>query len=276
MNCPRCNYTFTGSVCPLCFTKIEEGNKDGVKVCSNCDHHFIGIYCPSCGTKYAKPEEPVMYTTNGGKCLRCGAPTTTGTCDHCGYKRPVTVGYMRYQTEDIKPLIDKPRPRREADPQNAYNTNPYNKNNYGYPPYYTNTKPKKDMLIPIVMIAFSVILVCSTLALILIGFIDFGGKQTSTNSSVVGITPPSVGTSGTVDYPQGISFDEYKKIKLDMEYAQVSAIIGGDGKLMNNEKTDNDKNKAVYAWYGESVENAMVFITFEDAKVVKIEQEGLF
>ncbi|MCI8407273.1 MAG: hypothetical protein HFE43_09855 [Oscillospiraceae bacterium] len=88
-----------------------------------------------------------------------------------------------------------------------------------------------------------------------------------------GSPPPSV-TEGYY-YPQGISREEYEKIREGMSYALVCQIIGGEGELQETGKTLQGDLYYTYLWYGESSPSAMAFITFMDGAVTTIAGDGL-
>lgn len=295
MNCPRCNHTFEGDTCPICYTKVVPLNQTQqgfssqdqstvLKTCSHCNHQFVGTYCPLCGSNSTvKNTTNVAYNINGGKCLRCGGVTNTNTCPHCGYTHPVSSGYLGGNNTTNANGYANQRPNNNQYNQNQYNpNNPYGnqynngQNGYGYGYAPPMQKQKKSILLPAVMIAFASILVLSTLALMVFSMVDFGNNGNTGNEPPVinGIVPPKVNNTESVNYPDGVSLEEYKKIKIGMEYAQVSAIIGGDGQIISSEK--GESKKTVYAWYGQNIQDAIITIAFEDNKVTKIEQQNLF
>lgn len=81
--------------------------------------------------------------------------------------------------------------------------------------------------------------------------------------------------NGGYHQPEGISLEEYLNIREGMSYAQVSQIIGGDGQEADSGTTPNDEIYYTYAWYGEDVPDAIVYITFVDSAVTEITSEGL-
>jgi len=76
-------------------------------------------------------------------------------------------------------------------------------------------------------------------------------------------------------YPSGISPEEYRQIEIGMSYARVSAIIGGDGEIVESSQTLKEEVYYTYVWYGEENPYAAAYITFTDGAVTAIENEGI-
>lgn len=88
------------------------------------------------------------------------------------------------------------------------------------------------------------------------------------------LAPDSVSDSGTVLYPNGISLEEYRQLAIGMTYAEVSAMIGGDGIPMMSETSASDTLDLV--WIGEYNASVYVTMTFADQQLIQVKQDGLF
>lgn len=105
-------------------------------------------------------------------------------------------------------------------------------------------------------------------------------ESSDTTDTQVEVDPLPVAPDDAVDegesvYPNGISIAEYRALTLGMTYAEVSALIGGDGTPQYN----SDGTVLSYdmlAWLGEYNTSAYVILTFEDQILVSVQQEGLF
>ena len=73
---------------------------------------------------------------------------------------------------------------------------------------------------------------------------------------------------------EGVSTEEYQKLSIGMTYAQISAIIGGDGSLVESGENAYGKAYYIYGWKGETNQNAVVYITFVDDAVSEISVDG--
>ena len=71
---------------------------------------------------------------------------------------------------------------------------------------------------------------------------------------------------------EGVSTEEYQKLSIGMTYAQISAIIGGDGSLVESGENAYGKAYYIYGWKGETNQNAVVYITFVDDEKIKYQQ----
>ncbi len=76
-------------------------------------------------------------------------------------------------------------------------------------------------------------------------------------------------------YPSGISEEEYRQIEIGMSYARVSAIIGGDGEIVESSQTLKEEVYYTYVWYGEENPYAAAYITFTGGAVTAMENEGI-
>ena len=72
-------------------------------------------------------------------------------------------------------------------------------------------------------------------------------------------------------YPNGVSNAEFAQLKEGMDYAEISAIIGGDGQVVAQEGAS-----FTAVWIGEYRPSAIISIDFEEGIATSIEQEGLF
>lgn len=79
----------------------------------------------------------------------------------------------------------------------------------------------------------------------------------------------SEGASNDV-FPSGISRQEYLMLELGMSYDQISAIIGGDGTII-----ENNDNGFTVMWSGERNTDARVIIAFMDGEAIDIRQKDL-
>lgn len=73
---------------------------------------------------------------------------------------------------------------------------------------------------------------------------------------------------------EGISAEEYQKLSIGMSYAQVSAIIGGDGSPIESGENAYGKPYYIYGWKSETNQNAAVYIAFIDDAVSEISVDG--
>ncbi len=86
--------------------------------------------------------------------------------------------------------------------------------------------------------------------------------------------PQSATDTGTSLYPNGISIAEYRALSLGMSYAEVSAIVGGDG-IITAVDVDG-ANTFTALWIGEYNANASVAMTFIDQKLDTVIPDALF
>lgn len=160
----------------------------------------------------------------------------------------------------------------QAQYQNPYNSYQYSYNtNYGYysSQFQPAVKSKRVVVWPFIVGGALVIIAIITAAIIFINFIIKGNKPYNYNE---------YGNYNNYEegiLPNGISKQELNQIKTGMSYAHVSAIIGGDGELVDQGTTPLDEKYYTYHWYGENNPNASVYITFVNDKVSDIVNNGV-
>lgn len=114
------------------------------------------------------------------------------------------------------------------------------------------------------------------LALLLAGVILLLGRESRPITSRPGYdTPPTVSQpSKAGELPNGVSQDEYDQLSLGMTYAQASAIIGGDGTILDSGETIQGEVYYIYGFPGEYNVNAVVYITISNDVITDISVEG--
>lgn len=155
-----------------------------------------------------------------------------------------------------------------------YNAPPYNPLYNQQQPYYAPAKKSKAWLLPILTI-FIVLVGLAVFTLVrdyMNGYGYFSQNNPSPNPFSDSFSPPQ--QQDDFLFSGGVSSDEYNKLKVGMSYAQVSSIIGGDGEIAGNGETLKKEAYYVYAWYGETNPNAIVYITITADKVSDISLEG--
>ncbi len=269
MICSRCNYYYDGTVCPICNTpaNIQPPNLQAKKpvICSNCGNISLGRFCSNCGapvTDDSAASSASNNPINSANQTGFAYPPKQNFQDNTAYQAPPQ-GNAYKQT----PPHGNPMHQNAPYINPSFQSTPYNMQ---YTPAYT---AKKSRLIPIVMASFGVLLVLSVVALFVVSIVSFGTVK-SVNGAEGAIRNPVINGKDGVSFPAGVSLEEYKKLKIGMTYAQVSAIIGGDGQPLSSEKGEG--KKTLYIWQGQDIPQAIVSITFEYGKVIKIEQENLF
>lgn len=97
---------------------------------------------------------------------------------------------------------------------------------------------------------------------------DLKGYYNSYNTSITTTPPP----------PSGITYQNYELIKKDMTYDQVKAIIGTDGKELNNitqTVMNKEINTLVIGWYDPNDQGKAIIATFRNKKLVIKQQQNL-
>lgn len=192
--------------------------------------------------------EPIMPNTQGISselqnvpqetlCSRCGSPVHGRFCSICGF-----------------PVNARPSP---SPLQNTFVPPPY-------PTAPTGAKVKGR----IPLIIFSI--VAGTAVLIMLLFMAVHFMLSNTVDFPEAANPsPSMNVNR-----EGVSAEEYQKLSVGMSYAQISAIIGGDGSLVSSGENAYGKAYYIYGWKGEINQNAVVYITFVDDIVSEITVNG--
>lgn len=90
-----------------------------------------------------------------------------------------------------------------------------------------------------------------------------------------GIPAPDVSAPTAIsDSRAGVSPEEFQKLRLNMSYAHVSAIIGGDAVKCQTGETVYGEIYYIYSWPGERNAHATVYVTFLDDAVSEITIDG--
>lgn len=88
--------------------------------------------------------------------------------------------------------------------------------------------------------------------------------------------PPIV--PSTPQPPSGVTYQNYELIKKDMTYEQVKAIIGADGKEMNNitqTLMGKEITTRVVGWYDATDQSKAIIVTFRNEKLAIKQQQNL-
>lgn len=170
-------------------------------------------------------------------CHRCGSPVHGRFCSLCGF-----------------PVDSRPS---SPPVQNAFVPPPYSVS-----PAVTKVKGR----IPLIILSIA----AGAAVLIMLLFIatHFVLSNTANFSETTNLSP-----SMNVNR-EGVSAEEYRKLSVGMTYAQISAIIGGDGSLIGSGENAYGKAYYIYGWKGETNQNAAVYITFVDDAVSEISVDG--
>ena len=192
--------------------------------------------------------EPTMQNTQDGTpeqqnvpkeafCSRCGSPVHGRFCSFCGF--PVDTG------PSSSPI----------------------QNTFVPPPYPAPTaSPKVKGRIPLILLSIA----AGTAVFIMLFFM--AAHFVLSNPTEFPETP-TLSPSMNVNR-EGVSTEEYQKLSIGMTYAQISAIIGGDGSLVESGENAYGKAYYIYGWKGETNQNAVVYITFVDDAVSEISVDG--
>lgn len=145
------------------------------------------------------------------------------------------------------------------------NPNPnYNYNQQYYQPpnsqFLSYVKKKKSKSV------FFIIMISVLSILFLMSVIYFIGK-TYSNFNMQGNQNGYFSSNKTNSH--GYSDEELSKIKEGMSYARVSAIIGGDGILVENSETPQGEPYLKYFWINEKGDSNSLFITFKEGIVTE-------
>lgn len=197
------------------------------------------------------------------KCPRCNNLSTSQFCTFCG------LDLVRYysNTHPVSSTTNFDRTLHNQPP-----VQPMQYGNFNAPyPHPTQTKKPLNawVIIFISLLAFTLVF---TLSVVFLKNTDGKlGGNTNPNNSTYQYQNPNKQES----YPNGISEEEYIKLKYGMSYAQVSSIAGGDGSMSDQGKTPHGDDYFTYTWIGENNVNALIHITFIDGVVSDIVEDGL-
>lgn len=113
-------------------------------------------------------------------------------------------------------------------------------------------------------------------ALMLVGVILLFGKESRPITSAPGydMLPSASQPSKAGELPNGVSQDEYNQLSLGMTYAQASAIIGGDGTILDGGENIQGEVYYIYGFPGEYNVNAVVYITISNDVITDISVDG--
>lgn len=244
VRCPRCSNVVTSRICTFCGLDLSAIYKT--------DAPQIQQQMPQQPYQNNIPYGNNNYTANNGY-----APNNA---NNNGYN---------YQYN----------PNIQNNMQNPYNQNQMQQpiNPYATPPrqqpymYYPPVKNKANKTAAIICAVASVIILLTLIgSLVVNSFSRIGDIYRPGFDN--GFSLPEEQENLTIY--KGVSQSEFSKLKIGMSYAQVSAIIGGDGELYDEGITIEKEKYQVYAWLGENNTNAAVFITITSDKVSDITLEG--
>lgn len=170
-------------------------------------------------------------------CLRCGSTVHGRFCSRCGF-----------------PVDSKP-------------SSPPVQNTFVPPPYPVSPAATKVKgRIPLIILSIT----AGAAVLIMLLFMATHFALSNTVKF-----PETSNFSPSMDVNrEGVSAEEYRKLSVGMTYAQISAIIGGDGSLVGSGENAYGKVYYIYGWKGETNQNAAVYITFVDDAVSEISVDG--
>lgn len=196
------------------------------------------------------------------KCPRCCNIVSNQICNFCGLD--LSTVYFKVMEQ---PPIQPPQPPYDMQFEQPQYTQqpPYGQQ---YPPYQYQQAARKKNIPLIIAAVFLVLILCTIPIVILTSFL----KTTKTQIHQDTIRPPMA--QEDYFFAGGVSSEEFKKLKNDMSYAQISAIIGGDGEIINSTETLQGEPSYTYGWLGEHNPNAIVYITITSDKVSDITLEG--
>ncbi len=196
------------------------------------------------------------------RCPRCSNVVSNRLCNFCG----LDLSTVYFKTEYKQPAQPTQSPY-----QNQYQQPPLGQQ----PPYMYNfpQKPRKSnwWILGVVVLT----IVCCLYFLIRLISYSFGyinGTYGISKGTEDIFSPPN--KQEKYYFAGGVSSDEFKKLKNDMSYAQISSIIGGDGEITDSGKTLKGETYYTYGWYGEHNPNAAVYITITSDKVTDITLDG--
>lgn len=147
-------------------------------------------------------------------------------------------------------------------------SNPYLQ---AYSPYAVKKNPNSGLIVGI-SIAASFLIVIALSLLIAFSSNTATDRRNSNGNQYDAFQSPQ--SQYSYHSPDGISKEEFEKLKNGLSYAHVSALVGGDGILINNGETLQKEDFYTYAWAGEYVEETIVYITFTNDVVTDISLEG--
>lgn len=228
------------------------------------------------------PPPPTSATNKTAvHCPRCGRIVTHRFCGCCGLdlaavSPPSAQIPNGYPGRTSVPAYQRPSPG--MPPSNSYAGYPAGVPFPvpSYPGYYQNPpqlpKNKKSVgkiVLLISLISVLVIALCIVLSVFLHSFFS---SDAAKRPSADLFNQPAI--DGYYQ-PEGVSEEEYFTLRKGMTYAVVSAIIGGDGALVESGQTLSGEAYYVYGWYGETKENVEVYITIINDVVTEITNKGL-
>lgn len=224
------------------------------------------------------PVQPNVNTQSSGismRCMRCGTMSTTPFCPNCGLD--IKAGLSQAYQYQQNPYQQNYQPQ----------SNPYQPQPNQYPPQYMQYQapPRKNsvgialaIIIPVfLVITFIVMLIMTSLTSynresITRDDIGFGGSQFGQDKDDK--DTDKGGSNKGEPIPNGVSSEEYDQIEKGMSYAQISAIIGGDGILADSGRNIHNEEYYTYGWIGENNNECELYITFIDGKATDIDLNG--
>ncbi len=205
-----------------------------------------------------KANQHIQYNTPL-QCPRCGNLSYQRFCSTCN------LDLAPYQ--QIK--------QQQYQPQQPYTGSYYNnmQPNYYIPQYNVNNQQKKPIKIGLIIsgsIGLFIVLFALSFMLnsYIINRVHNPNQYNKSDNGYISPNDPEIN-------PSGVSQSEFRKLKIGMSYARVSAIIGGDGVNSADGETPYGEKYYTFTWFGETNPNAKVHITFTNDKVSDIVDDGL-
>lgn len=209
------------------------------------------------------PPPPTNTPYMGGvpvRCTRCSNVVNTRYCNYCGMDLSTiyAVGTPPQAMPDMQSPFNQPYPY------------------YPVPPFQQKRSTGKT--VGIVFLVIGIVAAVLIIISAIFGFFAFSTNfETYHNQDQFEEILPNNPGNKSADFPPGVSVDEFNKLKVGMSYAQISSIIGGDGKLIDNGENLKKETFYTYAWPGEiNPDNTTVYITITNDVASDISQEGLF
>lgn len=291
MICRVCGMEYTGTACPKCKTPAGVDyarfdyypNRASLRRTVFAAPQTGGNQTPPAShppmAAAAQPQGGGQARPSYGRCPRCGNPLHGNFCGQCGYFAGGAAGFAGGAGVHV----------RRTPHANAF-TMQYQKmlhdQYYGFSP-----QPKQKIWPVVLAIAAYVCLVIGIVVMsvllqfaVLYGTVE--GQNAGMDSSNLPFSDDYQGDYDTMPswpeeiipedegesiLPNGVSNAEYAQLEIGMSYAEISAIIGGDGEIIAQDGTD-----FTAAWLGEYRPEAVVTVSFVDGVADAIQQDGLF
>ena len=256
-------------------------------VCNHCHHVVNQRYCPFCNNDLSN-----IYTVADAKFTMDKYLNSNPNYNYSNYYTQPNPYQQQNQYNQPNPYqqqnqYNQPNPYQQQNQytqpnpyqqQNQYTQpNPYQQQNqYTQPNLYQQVyrpvkKPKEKTVITkngialgISMAVLFVVVFVSTM-IILYSITDH--SQSPTVNTHQQQTEIDLNNN-----PAGVSKAELAKLKSGMSYAQVSAIIGGDGLPTKSHQNSLKQDVIIYWWPYEDDNSAGILITFTDEQLTSIKE----